>query len=57
MQCFSHQDQDIILPPQTVGALKPSSNLPFSRYNIILMGDGRKMSDDIQDTSLDRFDS
>ncbi len=33
MQCFSQQDQDIILQPQVVQALQPSSQLSFGRCN------------------------
>ncbi len=48
MQCFSQQDQDIILPPQTVQALQPSSKLPFCRCNVILIRGGAKKTGDIQ---------
>ncbi|KAF8226884.1 hypothetical protein L208DRAFT_1299442, partial [Tricholoma matsutake] len=36
IQCQSTQDHCVILPPQTVQALPPSSELPFGRCNPIL---------------------
>lgn len=47
MKCFSQQDQDIMLPPQTIQALQPSSKFPFGRCNVILICGGVKIAGDI----------
>lgn len=48
MQCFSQQDQAIILLPQTVHALQLSSKLSLGRCNVTLIYGREEMSGDIQ---------